>query len=108
MHKMLLNHRWINYKNLCRLLLILSFGLCLSYAVNKAIADTLTWLGITLYLLRLVIIPMDLTQDIASVDYTKNFDKSNSWHRSVMLGELLAFLLLSVGIAYDIFLQLKL
>ncbi len=108
MHNMLLNHRWINYKNLSILLLIMSFCLCLYYALNKDIANTLTWLGVTLYLLRLVVIPMDFTQDIASIDFTKNFDENNSWHRGVMLGELLASLLLTVGIAYSIFLQLKL
>lgn len=108
MHKMLLNHRWINYKNLSILFLITSFCLCLYYAVNKDIANTLMWLGFTLYALRLVVIPMDFTQNIASIDYTKNFDENSSWHRSVMLGELLAMLLFTVGIAYDIFLQLKL
>ena len=108
MHKILLNHRWINYKNLSILILMISFYLCLSYAVNKEVADTLIWLGITLYVLRLVVIPMDFTQDIASVDYTKNFDENNKWHKGVMLGERFASLLLTVGIAYDIFLQLKL
>ena len=108
MHKILLNHRWINYKNLSLLILIISFCLCLYYAVNKEIADTLFWLGMTLYVLRLVVIPMDFTQNIASVDYAKNFDENNSWHRNVMLGELFASLLLTVGIAYSIFLQLKL
>ncbi|GAF58141.1 hypothetical protein JCM18902_907 [Psychrobacter sp. JCM 18902] len=76
--------------------------------MNKEIADTLFWLGMTLYVLRLVVIPMDFTQNIAAVDYTKNFDENNSWHRNVMLGELFASLLLTVGIAYSIFLQLKL
>lgn len=108
MHKILLNHRWINYRNLSLLILIISFCLCIYYAVNKEIADTLFWLGMTLYVLRLVVIPMDFTQNIASVDYTKNFDENNSWHRNVMLGELFASLLLTVGIAYSIFLQLKL
>ncbi|WP_198329385.1 hypothetical protein [Psychrobacter cibarius] len=108
MHKILLNHRWINYKNLSLLILTISFCLCLYYAVNKEIADTLFWLGMTLYVLRLVVIPMDFTQNIAAVDYTKNFDENNSWHRNVMLGELFASLLLTVGIAYSIFLQLKL
>ena len=108
MHKTLLNHRWINYKHLSILLLIISFCLCLSYALDKAIADTIIWLGITLYALRLVVIPMDFTQNIASVDYTKNFDKNNKWHRWVMLGEKLASFLLTVGIAYSIFVQLKL
>ncbi|WP_314884251.1 hypothetical protein [Psychrobacter immobilis] len=51
---------------------------------------------------------MDFTQNIASVDYTKNYDENNSWHRNVMLGELFASLLFTVGIAYSIFLQLKL
>ncbi len=108
MHKMLLNHRWINYKNLSILLSIISFCLCIYYALNKEIANTLMWLGVTLYTLRLVVIPMDFTQDISSVDYTKNFDENSSWHRSVMLGELFASLLFTVGIAYSIFLQLKL
>ncbi|WP_045444446.1 hypothetical protein [Psychrobacter sp. JCM 18902] len=108
MHKILLNHRWINYRNLSLLILTISFCLCLYYAVNKEIADTLFWLGMTLYVLRLVVIPMDFTQNIAAVDYTKNFDENNSWHRNVMLGELFASLLLTVGIAYSIFLQLKL
>ncbi len=108
MHKILLNHRWINYKNLSILFLIVSFWLCLSSAVDKDIANTLTWLGFTLYALRLVVIPMDFTQDIASVDYTKNYDENNSWHRNVMLGELFTSLLLTVGIAYSLFLQLNL
>ena len=108
MHKILLNHRWINYRNLSILILMISFYLFLSHAVNKEIADTLIWLGITLYVLRLVVIPMDFTQDIASVDYTKNFDENNRWHRRIMLGEKFASLLLTVGIAYSIFLQLKL
>ncbi|MCG3810473.1 MULTISPECIES: hypothetical protein [unclassified Psychrobacter] len=108
MHKILLNHRWINYKNLSLLILIISFCLCIYYAVNKKIADTLFWLGMTLYVLRLVVIPMDFTQNIAAVDYTKNFDENNRWHRWVMLGEKFAFLIFTVGIAYSIFLQLKL
>lgn len=108
MHKILLNHRWVNYKNLSILILIISFCLCLSYAVNKEIADTLIWLGMILYILRLVVVPMDFTQDIAAVDYTKNFDKNNRWHRGVMLGEKFAALLFTVGMAYRIFLQLKL
>lgn len=106
MHKILLNHRWINYKNLSILILIISFCLCLSYAVNKEIADTLIWLGMTLYVLRLVVIPMDFTQDIAAIDYTKNYDENNRWHRGVMLGEKFASLLFTVGIAYLIFLPL--
>ena len=107
MHKILLNHRWINYKNLSILFLIVSFWLCLSSAVDKDIANTLTWLGFTLYALRLVVIPMDFTQDIASVDYTKNYDENNSWHRNVMLGETFAYFIFTVCIAYDIFLFLK-
>ncbi len=108
MHKILMNHRWINYRNLSKLILMISFCLCLYYALHKEITDTLFWLGITLYVLRLVVIPMDFTQDIASVDYTKNFDENNIWHRGVMLGEQFSSLLLTVGLAYSIFLQLKL
>jgi len=107
MHKALLNNRWINYKNLSILFLIVSFCLCLSSAVDKDIANTLTWLGFTLYALRLVVIPMDFTQDIASVDYTKNYDENNSWHRNVMLGETFAYFIFTVSIAYTIFLQFK-
>jgi hypothetical protein len=107
MHKALLNNRWINYKNLSLLILVISFCLCLSSAVDKDIANTLTWLGFTLYALRLVVIPMDFTQDIASVDYTKNYDENNSWHRNVMLGETFAYFIFTVSIAYTIFLQFK-
>ena len=107
MHKILLNHRWINYKNLSILFLIVSFCLCLSSAVDKDIANTLTWLGFTLYALRLVVIPMDFTQDIASVDYTKNHDENNTWHKWVMLGEKFASFIFTVWIAYTIFLQLN-
>ncbi|MGP9504577.1 MULTISPECIES: hypothetical protein [unclassified Psychrobacter] len=107
MHKMLLNHRWINYKNLLILFLIVSFCLCLSSAVDKDIANTFFWLGITLYALRLVVIPMDFTQDIASVDYTKNYDKNNTWHKWVMLGEKFASFIFTVWIAYTIFVQLS-
>jgi len=61
----------------------------------------------TLYGLRLVVIPMDFTQDISSVDYTKNYDENNGWHRWVMIGEKFAFFIFTVCIAYDIFLLLK-
>ncbi len=106
MHKMLLNSRWINYKNLSLLILVISFCLFIYYALNKEVSDTFLWLGITLYVLRLVVIPMDFTQDISSVDYTKNYDEDNSWHRWVMLGEKFAYFIFTIAIAYDIFLQL--
>ena len=107
MHKALLNNRWINYKNLFLLILVISFCLFIYYALNKEVSDTFFWLGMTLYVLRLVVIPMDFTQDISSVDYTKNYDENNSWHRWVMLGEKFAYFILTVCIAYDIFLLLK-
>lgn len=50
---------------------------------------------------------MDFTQDISSVDYTKNYDENNSWHRWVMLGEKFAYFIFTIAIAYDIFLQLN-
>lgn len=107
MHKALLNNRWINYKNLSLLILVISFCLFIYYAVNKEISNTFIWLGITLYALRLVVIPMDFTQDISSVDYTKNYDKNNSLHRWVMLGETFSSCIFTVSIAYSIFLQFK-
>lgn len=107
MHKALLNNRWINYKNLSILILVISFCLFIYYAVNKEISNTFIWLGITLYALRLVVIPMDFTQDISSVNYTKNYDENNSWHKWVMLGETFSSCIFTVSIAYSIFLQLK-
>ncbi|MCH1781614.1 hypothetical protein [Psychrobacter glaciei] len=107
MHKALLNNRWINYKNLSILILVISFCLFIYYAVNKEISNTFIWLGITLYALRLVVIPMDFTQDISSVDYTKNYDENNSLHKWVMLGERFSSFIFTVLIAYSIFLQLK-
>lgn len=107
MHKVLLNNRWINYKNLSLLILVISFCLFIYCALNKEVSDTFFWLGMTLYVLRLVVIPMDFTQDIASVNYTKNYDENNGWHRWVMLGETFAGFIFTVCIAYDIFLFLK-
>lgn len=107
MHKALLNNRWINYKNLSILILVISFCLFIFNAVNKEIANTFFWLGITLYALRLVVIPMDFTQNISSVDYTKNYDENNSWHKWVMLGETFSSCIFTVLIAYTIFLQFK-
>ena len=108
MHKILLSHRWINYKNLSILILVISFCLFIFNALNKEISNTFFWLGITLYALRLVVIPMDFTQNISSVDYIKNYDENNSWHRWVMIGETFAFFIFTVSIAYTIFLQLNL
>ena len=107
MHKVLLNNRWINYKNLSLLILVISFCLFIYCALNKEVSDTFFWLGMTLYVLRLVVIPMDFTQDIASVNYTKNYDENNGWHRWVMLGEKFACFIFTIAIAYDIFLLLK-
>ena len=107
MHKMLLNSRWINYKNLSLLILVISFCLLIYSALNKQLSSAFFWLGITLYVLRLAVIPMDFTQDISSVDYTKNYDENNSWHRWVMLGEKFAYFIFTIAIAYDIFLLLK-
>lgn len=107
MHKALLNNRWINYRNLSILILVISFCLFIFNAVNKEIANTFIWLGITLYALRLVVIPMDFTQNISSVDYTKNYDENNSLHKWVMLGERFSSCIFTVSIAYTIFLQLK-
>ena len=107
MHKALLNNRWINYKNLSILILVISFCLFIYYAVNKEISNTFIWLGITLYALRLVVIPMDFTQNISSVDYTKNYDENNTWHKWVMLGERFSSFIFTVLIAYTIFLQFK-
>ena len=108
MHRALLNNRWINYKNLSLLILVISLCLFIYYALNKEISNIFFWLGMTLYGLRLVVIPMDFTQDISSVDYTKNYDENSSWHRWVMIGETFAFFIFTVSIAYTIFLQLNL
>ncbi|GAF55630.1 hypothetical protein JCM18901_1287 [Psychrobacter sp. JCM 18901] len=51
---------------------------------------------------------MDFTQNISSVDYIKNYDENNTWHKWVMLGETFAFFIFTVSIAYTIFLQLNL
>jgi len=107
MHKILLSHRWINYKNLSILILVISFCLFIFNALNKEISNTFFWLGITLYALRLVVIPMDFTQNISSVDYIKNYDENNTWHKWVMLGERFPSFIFTVLIAYTIFLQFK-
>ena len=107
MHKILLSHRWINYKNLSILILVISFCLFIFNALNKEISNTFFWLGITLYALRLVVIPMDFTQNISSVDYIKNYDENNTWHKWVMLSERFSSFIFTVLIAYTIFLQFK-
>jgi len=107
MYKALLNNRWINYKNLSLLVLVISFFLFVFNVLNKEISNTFFWLGIALYALRLVVIPMDFTQNISSVDYTKNYDENNSWHRWVMIGERFSSFIFTVLIAYTIFLQFK-
>jgi len=107
MYKVLLSNRWINYKNLSLLVLVISFCLFIFNVLNKEISNTFFWLGITLYALRLVVIPMDFTQNISSVDYTKNYDENNTWHEWVMLGERFSSFISTVLIAYTIFLQFK-
>ena len=123
MRKNVLNNQKGSYRKLFISIAIVSFCIFISSSFNRDVSSILISLGVFLAALKQVFIPINLNRNISSSkvysisddDFIKIYnsignpdpfniyDKANIWHRLIMFGEKVSFLLGITGILYDIF-----
>ena len=101
-------------------ILILLFGVyyLIDSLIKKDLADVLIALAIVLFVLRQVVIPVNLNQNVlqskeTTIDnydsisdyyyYANNYNKFNYWHRAIIFGDKLSFSILIVGMLCELF-----
>ncbi len=116
MRKAVSSYQKGSYRKTFIFILIISFYWLIDSLVVKDIPSILTGLALCLSVLKQVVIPVNLNQKVFSrkkyaisdddfishYQYISNFNRNNIWHRLIIWGDKISFLLFIAGILYSL------